>query len=133
MFFGQIALILLGSWLWGTAPRHEKPFSNYSIEFQLFVTVVVMPFVETLVGQWLPIRVVSGILRQSWWLAGLASAIAFTCLHGYTDRAVLSIFLGATVLAAVFVIEARRDGRPVLSTYLTHALANAFVLALRLL
>lgn len=133
MFFGQIALILLGSWLWGTAPGHEKPFSNQSIAFQLFITVVAMPFVETLIGQWLPIRLVSGILRQPWWLGGLASAIAFTCLHGYTDRAALSIFLGAVVLATVFVIEARRLGRPVLSTYLTHALANAFVLALRLL
>ncbi|PRY04590.1 hypothetical protein B0G73_112270 [Paraburkholderia sp. BL25I1N1] len=93
MFLGQIALILLGSWLWGPAPGHEKPFANHSIGFQLLVTVVAMPFVETLIGQWIPIRLVSGALRQPWWLAGLASAIAFTCLHGYTDRAALSIFL----------------------------------------
>jgi membrane protease YdiL (CAAX protease family) len=91
-----------------------------------------MPYIETLIGQWLPIRLIRGALGQPWWLAGLVSAVAFTGLHGYTDRAALSIFFGATVLAAVFVIEARRHGRPVVITYLTHALANAFVLALRL-
>ncbi|WP_250528307.1 CPBP family glutamic-type intramembrane protease [Caballeronia sp. GAWG2-1] len=133
MFIGQIALILVGFWAWGPSPGHAKPFANHSFAFQLLVTVVAMPFVETLIGQWLPIRLVSGVLRQPFWLGGLASAIAFTCLHGYTDRAVLSIFLGATVLAAVFVIEAQRLGRPELSTYVTHALANALVIMLRLI
>jgi len=44
----------------------------------------------------------------------------------------MTILLGAMVLAAVFVIETRKRGRPILSTYLTHALANALVQFLRL-
>lgn len=132
MFFGQISLILLGSWLLGTASVRENPSANHSVEFQLIVTVIALPFTETLVGQWLPIRLLTGWLRQPWWLAWAISVIVFTGLHGYTDRAVLTILLGAMVLSTVFVIEARRRGRPVLSTYLTHALANALVLLLRL-
>jgi len=133
MSFGQIALIVVGSWFFGAPPAHEIPFANRSIELRLFVIVVAMPFVETIVGQWLPIRLVRGVFRQPWWVAGLCSAIAFTCLHGYTDRTVVSIVLGAAVLAAVFVVEARKQGRPIFSTYVTHALANGLVLAVRFL
>jgi membrane protease YdiL (CAAX protease family) len=133
MFAGQILLILTSWWILGTGDAQERPFENRSIEFKLLVIVVVMPYVETLIGQWAPIRLLAGVLRQPWWHAWLGSTIVFTCLHGSTDRNVLSIFLGAMVLAGVFVIEARRRGRPVLCAYLTHALANAMVLSLQLL
>ena len=115
MFVGQISLILLGSWLLGTAPVRENPSANHSVEFQLIVTVIALPFVETLVGRWLPIRLLTSWLRQPWWLAWAISAIVFTGLHGYTDRAALTILLGAMVLSTVFVIEAMKRGRPVLT------------------
>ncbi|WP_460908051.1 hypothetical protein [Paraburkholderia jirisanensis] len=51
MFFDQIVLILIGTWLWGAVPEHEKPFSDRSIGLQLFVIVVAMPYIETLIGQ----------------------------------------------------------------------------------
>jgi hypothetical protein len=45
----------------------------------------------------------------------------------------VTILLGAIVLSAVFAIEAKRNGRPVLGTYLTHAAANTIVFSLQLL
>jgi hypothetical protein len=39
----------------------------------------------------------------------------------------VTILLGAIVLSAVFSIEAKRNGRLVLGTYLTHAAANTWV------
>jgi hypothetical protein len=43
----------------------------------------------------------------------------------------VTILLGAVVLAAVFIVEEKRNGRPVLSTWLTHALAHACGLSLQ--
>ena len=104
--------------------------AKYSTGILLVGGVVVMPFIETLAGQWLPIHLVRRLLKFSWWIPGLASVIVFTALHGYTDRFAINILLGAVVLAAIFVIEAKRNGRPILSTYLTHVLANSMVLCL---
>jgi membrane protease YdiL (CAAX protease family) len=130
MFFGQILLVLIEWWTLGEPPAHPASFPQLSAEFQIILAVVVAPFLETIVGQWLPIRLVNGRFGQPWWVAGIASAIIFTCLHGYLDRRAINVMLGAWVLATVFIAEARRSGRPILSTSLTHALANGMVVAL---
>ncbi|OLL32404.1 hypothetical protein BTH42_08170 [Burkholderia sp. SRS-W-2-2016] len=131
MFFGQIVLVLAEYALLGAPPAHDKPLAHQSLQVRVLVIVVVMPFVETLIGQWLPIRLINRVCRLSWRVAGFGSIALFTLLHGYTDRAVAPILLGAVVLATVFIVEAKRNGRPVVTTWLTHALANACVLLLQ--
>lgn len=131
MVVGQMVLIPLGNWLWGAAPAGQNSMDKYAVAFQWTAGVVAMPFIETLLGQYLPIRLLRGSMRQSWVVAALVSALVFTGLHGYTDRSALPMFLGGCVLAGIFVTEAQRQGRPILSTYLTHAMANAMVLCLR--
>lgn len=133
MFLGQLLWALVAAWTMGPVPPGGNPMAGYSAGMQLLGGVVLMPFLETLVGQWLPIRAVRRLCAAPWWVAGLASVALFTVLHGYTDRFAINILLGATVLAAIFAIEAKRHGRPVLSTWLTHALANLMVLGLQLL
>lgn len=83
--------------------------------------------------QSLPIQVIRRLLTSSWWIAGLVSVIVFTAMHGCTDRFAVTILLGAMVLSAVFAIEAKRNGRPVLCTYLTHVAANSKVFSLQFL
>ncbi|WP_241496025.1 CPBP family glutamic-type intramembrane protease [Paraburkholderia monticola] len=131
MFFGQIALIFAQYALWGPLAPHKNPLAHQPILVQLLFIAILMPFLETIVGQWLPIRLINGVFRLSWRFAAAGSIALFTLMHGYVDRAVVSILLGAVVLAAVFIVEAKRSGRPVLSTWLTHALANACVLSLQ--
>ncbi|MEX3786292.1 CPBP family glutamic-type intramembrane protease [Paraburkholderia sp. BR14374] len=131
MFFGQIALIFAQYALWGAPAPHTIPLADKPIVVQVFFIVILMPLPETIVGQWLPIRLINGIFRLSWRIAAVGSIALFTLMHGYVDRAVASILLGAVVLATVFIVEAKRKGRPVLSTWLTHALANACVLSLQ--
>jgi hypothetical protein len=133
MFFGQIALILVQYALLGAPPAHAAPLANLSPQVRLLVIVVLMPFVETIIGQWLPVWLIRRVGGLSWRLAGFGSIALFTLLHGYADRAAVTILLGATVLAFVFIVEAKRAGSPVLSTWLTHALANACVLSLQAL
>ncbi|NML32701.1 CPBP family intramembrane metalloprotease [Paraburkholderia sp. G-4-1-8] len=131
MFVGQIVLIFAEYALWGPPVPHPNPLAHQSIAVRFFFIVMLMPFLETIVGQWLPIRLMHGVFHLSWRVAAAGSIVLFTLMHGYTDRAVIAILLGAVVLATVFVIEAKRGGWPVLSTYLTHALANACVLSLQ--
>ncbi|MGF6486187.1 CPBP family glutamic-type intramembrane protease [Paraburkholderia sp. JPY419] len=131
MFFGQIALIFAQYALWGAPAPHKIPLADKPIVVQVFFIVILMPLLETIVGQWLPIRLINGVFRLSWRIAAVGSIALFTLMHGYVDRAVVSILLGAVVLAAVFIVEAKRKGRPVLCTWVTHALANACVLSLQ--
>ena len=133
MFLGQMLWALVAVWTMGPVPPGVPPMAGYSAGLQLLGGVVVMPFLETLVGQWLPMRTVRRLWTAPWWVAGLASVTVFTALHGYTDRFAINILLGAVVLAAIFAIEAQRDGRLVLSTWLTHALANLMVFGLQCL
>lgn len=131
MFSGQILWAVFTTVAIGPVAPGSNPMAKYSVGIQLIGGVLVMPFLETLAGQWLPIRVARRLLTSSWGIAGLTSVIVFTVLHGYTDRFAVNILLGAIVLSAVFVIEAKRNGRPVLSTYLTHAIANSMVFFLQ--
>lgn len=133
MFFGQILWAFFSIWAVGPVPSAANPSAKYSSSILLIGGVVFMPFFETLAGQWLPIRLARHFLASPWWLAGLASAIVFTLLHGFTDRFAVNILIGATVLSAIFVIEAKRHGTPILCTYLTHALANSMVFCLQTL
>lgn len=59
--------------------------------------------------------------------------IVLTVLHGYTDRFKVAILLGAIAPSTVLAIEAKRNGRPIPCTYLTHAAANSMALSLQFL
>lgn len=133
MFCGQILWALFAILALGPGPTAVNPMAKYSVSIQLMGGVVFMPFLETLAGQWLPIRLARRLLASPWWAAAFVSVIVFTVLHGFTDRYAVNILIGAIVLSAIFVIEAKRHGRPVLSTYLTHALANTMVFCLQTL
>ncbi|NIF81897.1 hypothetical protein F3J24_00005 [Comamonas sp. Tr-654] len=133
MFFGQMLWVLFTVWAIGPVPSAANSMAKYSLGIQLIGGVVVMPFIETLAGQWLPIQMVRRLFRSPWWIAGLASVIVFTVSHGYTGRFAVTILLGAIVLSAIFVIETKRNGRPILCTYLTHAAANSMVFSLQFL
>lgn len=133
MFFGQILWTVFAIWAIGPVPSASNPMAKYSSSILLIGGVVFMPFIETLAGQWLPIQLARRFLASPWWIAGLVSAIVFTLLHGFTDRFTVNILIGAIVLSAIFVIEAKRHGTPVISTYLTHALANSMVFCLQIL
>ena len=111
------------------APEADPTATSWT-ELQAVETIVFLPFVETLIGQWLPIQLLRRFFKSPWWLAGLVSAIWFTVLHGYTDRMVINMLVGAVVLSAIFIIEVQRNGWPIFSTYLAHALANAMVVVL---
>ena len=133
MFLGQMLWAFFAIWVIGPVPSVASPLDKYSSSVLLIGGVVFMPFVETFAGQWLPIRLARHFLAAQWWVAGLVSAFVFTLLHGFTDRFTVNILIGAIVLSAIFVIEAKRHGTPVLSTYLTHALANSMVFCLQTL
>lgn len=133
MFFGQVLWSVLASVVSGPLSPEADPSPQWTQLPEIALGVVVLPYLETLIGQWLPIYLVRRFITSSWWVAGLVSAIWFTVLHAYTDRMAVNMLIGAVVLAAVFILEKQRKGSPIVSTYLTHALSNAMVFGLQFL
>jgi hypothetical protein len=56
MFCGQIIWDLLATWSIGPVPSGSNPMSSYRAGIQFMVAPVMMPFIETCAGQWLPIQ-----------------------------------------------------------------------------
>lgn len=68
-----------------------NPMTRYPAGIEFMVGLVMMPFIETFAGQWLPIQLTRRQPTSSWWIAGLVSVTVFTVLHGYTDRFAVTI------------------------------------------
>jgi hypothetical protein len=124
----QFVIANCAKWIFG--PPHIPPdiFEHRSIAAKLIVGVLLAPFYETLLAQWAIMKFVHGLLRQPWWIAGMTSSILFAMAHGYTDRWFFNLLAGGAVFATVFAIEARRRGRPVFTTFATHAAHNGLVM-----
>ncbi|TDV19397.1 CPBP family glutamic-type intramembrane protease [Paraburkholderia caballeronis] len=100
-------------------PQLEKK----GIAAMLLVGVIVAPLVETALTQWACIR----LLRRFGCRAGVAmfaSAALFGIAHTYSLFYMLMMAWVGLVLAAVFVIEDERGGRPFVLTASVHAMHN---------
>ncbi|MGF6773626.1 hypothetical protein P3T18_006140 [Paraburkholderia sp. GAS199] len=106
------------------------PFAARPYWLKVLGVAVIAPFFETLVFQWALIGVLRGPLRRSWFVAGCVSALIFGLAHGHTDWRAVRMVATAAILAAVFIIEARRAGPAFKATFFTHALFNSFTLVL---
>jgi membrane protease YdiL (CAAX protease family) len=95
---------------------------------KLIVGVLLAPLYETLVAQWVIMKLVHGPLRQRWWIASMVSSVVFAVAHGHSDRWFFNMLAGGAVFATVFAVEARRRGRPVFTTFATHAVHNGSVM-----
>ncbi len=95
------------------------------------VVCILAPIVETMVFQWAPIRAGKKWLRMPYLIAASCSALIFGVAHGLEGRLLAKAIFGGVVFAATFVIEARKDGRPIATTIVVHSLYNSSLFFLR--
>ncbi|CAD6511179.1 type II CAAX prenyl endopeptidase Rce1 family protein [Paraburkholderia sabiae] len=126
-FAGQYAIAAVMLRVFGDPSHVANIFVGHPRWVELFFTIVLAPLYETLIFQWGIITLLHGLLRRSWHFAGIVSTVVFGLCHGYTDWRAISLTATSATLAAVFVIEARRGGTPVVATVSTHALFNTLV------
>jgi membrane protease YdiL (CAAX protease family) len=98
-------------------------FEKRGLVSMLLFGCVIAPLVETALHQWACLRLLSK-LRCPVSAAIVVSALLFGLGHTYSIAYVAMTFWTGLVLAAVFVIEDRRAGRPFLATAAVHAMRN---------
>jgi uncharacterized protein len=98
-------------------------FARHGLGAMIVVACLIAPILETAVNQWACIRLLNrfGCGTAT---AIIISALLFGLGHTYSLAYVLVTFNIGLVLAATFVIEDRRGGRPFLVTMAVHAMRN---------
>jgi uncharacterized protein len=82
------------------------------------------PLIETIVFQWVPIRILRSWLGLSSWLVIPGSALLFAASHNYRLGYVVFSFLVGLVLATGFVIRDIPEGYPGTLTFVVHSIRN---------
>lgn len=113
-------------------PSRVRPLPLFGIEIPYSIQAFLLfPVVEAFLGQWLPIRVVSG-LGYGEITQVIVAALTFCFLHLPKWAAVATAFLPGVVLAYAYITWARRSPKQALwATVLTHVWENAAVMILR--
>jgi CAAX prenyl protease-like protein len=107
----------------GNPPIHDMARRDPGL---LLAVLVLAPFVETFIGQWLPVAVV-GVFRGSTVLKVTVSALLFASLHipNSWANAIVILLVSGPILAYTFV-RFRRESRwkAYFTTTVTHVINN---------
>lgn len=112
-----------------TGKRSLAPqaLAGYSNMMQLFGGSLLAPLLETLLVQVSGIFIFRRLLRANWTVSCVAVGCIFGALHGYEGAALLKLSLTGILLTAVYVIEKRKSGKPILMTFVTHSIYNTIL------
>lgn len=112
-----------------TGERSLAPqaLAGYSNMMQLFGGSLLAPLLETLLVQVSGIFIFRRLLRANWTVSCVAVGCIFGALHGYEGAALLKLSLTGILLTAVYVIEKRKSGKPILMTFVTHSIYNTIL------
>jgi hypothetical protein len=98
---------------------------------RLFFGSLVVPLIETLLFQFLPVRLLRRRLHAKWWVTILVSAALFAAWHYYSPGYVIFAFLIGVVLAYCFALRDVPGKHGFVLTFFVHALRNGIVSVLR--
>jgi len=127
-FAMQIGIASVARAIFGMGETHVDALEGKPVEQQWLLGVLMAPLAETLLFQWLPLRLLRRALQLPWSIACPLSALAFAFAHGYSGREFLSLLSIGAILCGVFAIESQKaKGRPFWTTFAVHSLFNALV------
>lgn len=109
---------------WSVAPQ---ALAGYSSAMQLFGGSFLAPLLETMLVQVTGVFIFRKLLRANWTVSCVGVGCIFGALHGYGGGALLKLSLTGILLTAVYVIEKRKSGRPILMTFTTHSIYNTIL------
>jgi hypothetical protein len=123
----QIAIGAVVSGFTGQSMAAHKALAEFPRLTQLVGGSILAPLLETLLIQVIGIFIFRKILRANWTVSCIAVGCIFGALHGYGGSALLKLSLTGVLLTAVYVIEKRKRGKPILMTFATHSIYNTIL------
>jgi membrane protease YdiL (CAAX protease family) len=102
----------------------SKIMKMSDLHTRLFLGTLLVPFVETLIYQYLPVRVLRTWLKLPWKYVILISAILFGCAHTYSVGYVIFALVIGVVLAYAFALKDEPRQYGFLYVFVIHALRN---------
>jgi hypothetical protein len=111
----------------GESPVAHKALAEYTRMAQLVGGSFLAPLLETLLVQVVGIFIFRKIFHANWILSCIAVGCIFGALHGYGGWALLKLSLTGVLVTAVYVIETRKRGKPILMTFATHSIYNTIL------
>ena len=97
----------------------------FALPGRLVLGCIIVPPIETMLFQWLPLRLLHTWLKLPGWLAVLASGALFGAAHGYSSGYMNFTFLIGLVLAWAFLVRDHEGGKAYLWVGVVHAMRNA--------
>jgi uncharacterized protein len=112
-----------------TGQRSVAPqaLAGYSSVMQIFGGSLLAPLLETLLVQVTGVFILHRLLHANWTVTCVVVGCIFGALHGYGGAALLKLSLTGILLTAVYVIEKRKCGKPILMTFATHSIYNTIL------
>lgn len=123
----QIAISAIVSGWTGESTIAHQILAGYSRIKQLFGAAFLAPLLETLLVQVTGIFIFRRVLRANWTVSCVAVGCIFGALHGYGGIALVKLSLTGILLTAVYVIEKRKRGKPILMTFVVHSIYNTIL------
>lgn len=123
----QIAISAVVFAFTGQRSLATHALAGYSPVLQLFGGSLLAPLLETLLVQVTGIFIFRRLLRANWTVSCVAVGCIFGALHGYGGAALLKLSLTGVLLTAVYVIEKRKKGKPILMTFAVHSIYNTIL------
>jgi membrane protease YdiL (CAAX protease family) len=104
-----ILALFLSSLIDGDGISNTEQFAQHGISSLFIIGVILVPAIETLIGQWLPIQVVSLFSHHPATLISV-SALFFASLHLSWDLATFfAVLPGGVLLAWSFVLKRKKS------------------------
>ncbi|WP_158851209.1 CPBP family intramembrane glutamic endopeptidase [Algibacter sp. L1A34] len=130
LFIGEILELVFGIFF-GNNNFSKLDFSDSSIEYVLFETVILSPLIETFFIQFLLLeflRVLFNGLSINYFLAVLISGFIFGVLHHYNIPYMIALTILGWMFGYIYVFyKKNKKIHPILAVLITHSLYNLII------
>lgn len=104
----------------------------------LFFVVIIAPLFETIMFQYIPIKLISILLnkkkqRIKEYTCILCSALLFAAIHCYNITYIVITFLGGIIFAYLFILSGKRKEFPIINIAIMHSVLNFIASAIDLM
>jgi uncharacterized protein len=90
------------------------------------IIIIIAPFIETIVFQYVPIQITRKFITQKKWVVISLSALLFSIFHIYNITYFFMALIGGLLMGTFYHIAEYKKKSPILFTFLLHAFYNMY-------